>query len=255
MTRRLALTALFLLSCAPALPARAADSEAETGFQEANRLYEKGEFDEALQRYAALASRGFGGVSLFYNLGNVHFRRGQRGEAVLWYERAARLAPRDSDVLFNLGLARSHIRTDGESLARRVIGYFSVDEMSVAATASSFLFFGFLGVILLGRLRGDVLPAMALSVSGALLVGTGAWLAALVYYERQPVAIVVSPPGEVRNGPGDDYAVGFTIPDGSKVLVLNRRPEWTQVGLPEQGLKGWMPTSELELIRPKSAFR
>ena len=58
----------------------------------------------------------------------------------------------------------------------------------------------------------------------------------------------LNPPGEVRNGPGPDYAVGFTVPEGSSVLLLSRRPDWTQVGVPSQGLKGWMPNSEVEAV-------
>jgi uncharacterized protein YgiM (DUF1202 family) len=65
---------------------------------------------------------------------------------------------------------------------------------------------------------------------------------------------VIKAPGEVRNGPGQDYAVGFTVPEGSKVTLLNRRPEWSQIGVPQQGLKGWIPSSEIEPIRIESAL-
>jgi len=85
-------------------------------------------------------------------------------------------------------------------------------------------------------------------VFGLCLLFFGTWFGFGIYETRQPFAIVTTPPGEVRNGPGTEYAVGFTIPEGSKVLVLNKRPEWTQVGVQQQGLKGWMPTQELELI-------
>ena len=37
-----------------------------------------------------------------YNLGNACFKAGRLGEAVLWYERALRLAPRDADIRANL---------------------------------------------------------------------------------------------------------------------------------------------------------
>ena len=249
MKIRAALLLTFL--ALPLAPAAFATTSAQATFDEGNQLYEKGQFDDALQRYASLASQGFGGVALDYNLGNVHFRRGERGLAVLWYERALRLAPRDADIRFNLSLARSHIKSEGENFGERLLTFFSVNELAAAATVSSFLFFGALGLLALGKLRGDVLPTLSVTVTGLALVISGAWTGAAVYLDRQPVAIVVSPPGEVRNGPGADYAVGFTVPDGSKVVVLNRRPEWTQVGVPEQGLKGWMPSAELELVQPR----
>ena len=241
--------ALLLLTLAPAV--HAATTSAQATFDEGNRLYEKGQFDDALQRYSSLASQGFGGVPLYYNLGNVHFRRGERGQAVLWYERALRLAPRDTDIRFNLALARSHIKSEGDNFGQRLLTFFSVDELGAAATVSSFLFFGVLGLLALGKLRGESLPTLSVTLTGLALLITGAWTGAAVYLDRQPVAVVVSPPGEVRNGPGMDYAVGFTIPEGSQVVALNRRPEWTQVGVPDQGLKGWMPSDEIALVRPR----
>jgi hypothetical protein len=233
-------------------PALAKDAEAQRLFEEGNQRYEKGEFDEALSRYSALAGRGFGSAELFYNLGNVHFRRGERGRAILWYERAARVAPRDTDVRFNLALARSHIKAEGDNLFRRAALHFNENELSAATAIFSALFFSLVGFWTLGKLKGDTWPGMAILVTGVLFLGSGSWLGLRVYLDRQPHAIVVAPPGEVRNGPGNDYAVGFTVPEGSRVLILNTRPEWTQVGVPEQGLKGWMPTTELEPVTSRA---
>lgn len=123
-------------------PASAKDREAQKAFEEANAQYEKNEIDAAFTGYNALASQGFGGPALFYNLGNAHFRRGERGRAVLWYERAARLAPRDSDVRFNLSIARSHIKSEADSLFRRAATYFTENELAVATAIFSALFSG-----------------------------------------------------------------------------------------------------------------
>ena len=228
-----------------------ADAEAQKTFEDANQAYEKGQFDEALTRYEALAQRGFGGTALYYNLGNVHYRHGERGRAILWYERAARLAPRDSDVRFNLSLARSHIKSEGEGILDRALTYFTEDELSISTAALSGLFFVLIGLLTLGKLKGDW-PGLAVIASGSMLLVSGFWLGFRIFVDRQPQAIVVAPPGEVRNGPGMDYAVGFTVPEGSRVLVLNTRTDWTQVGVPEQGLKGWMPANEVEAITSRA---
>lgn len=85
--------------------------------------------------------------------------------------------------------------------------------------------------------------------TGLLLVIFSFWYMAHTVGDSQYQAIVVQGPGEVRNGPGVDYAVGFTIPEGTEVLILNERADWKQVGIPQQGLKGWMPAEDIEKIQ------
>lgn len=243
------LALLLLFPLAKAI--HAADAQAQKTFDDANQFYEKGQFDEALTRYESLARRGFGGTALYYNLGNVHYRHGERGRAILWYERAERLSPRDSDVRFNLSLARSHIKADGDAILDRALTYFTEDELSLSTTALSVVFFALIGFLTLGKIKGDW-AGLAIIAIGSMLLVSGTWLGFRIYLDRQPAAIVVSPPGEVRNGPGPDYAVGFTVPEGSRVVILNKRPDWTQVGVPDQGLKGWMPANEVEPITSRA---
>ena len=51
---------------------------------------------------------------LLYDLGNTCFKSDRLGEAILWYERARLLSPRDEDVGANLHFA-SRVRKDRES--------------------------------------------------------------------------------------------------------------------------------------------
>ena len=73
----------------------------------ANERYERGEYAEAAQQYEALIDRGYGGASVYFNLGNAYLESGDLGRAILSYLRARELAPRDSDIRANLDLARS----------------------------------------------------------------------------------------------------------------------------------------------------
>jgi len=216
-----------------------------------NQFYEKGDWEQALQSYLAVTSQGFEGSALDYNIGNVYYRKGERGKAVLWYERALRLSPRDNDIEFNLTLARSHIKDEGENWAHRLVFFFSEKELGWSLTVLGWIFFFLVAGRILGWLSSDAAPA-GIWVSGLLLSVSVAWFGTRVVLAKRPVAVLISPPGEVRNGPGADYAVGFTIPEGSSVIVLDRRPEWSQVGVPQQGLKGWMPSREIEAIAPNS---
>jgi tetratricopeptide (TPR) repeat protein len=221
-------------------------------FAQANAAYEKEDFNAAESQYLALISQGFASPELYYNLGNVYYRKGERGRAVLWYERALENAPRDADVQFNLSLARSHIKNEQPDYLREIALYFTGNELGAALLLLTWLFFIVGGCVLLGVLRNGTGTRFLLWSSGVLLVLVGGWFAWNISLREEPRAIIIAPPGEVRNGPGEDYAVGFTIPEGSNVVVLNKRPDWVQIGVPQQGLKGWLPAGDVELINSAS---
>jgi Tetratricopeptide repeat/Bacterial SH3 domain len=220
----------------------------QTKFLEANKAFESGEIEKAQELYEDVGKQGFEGSAFYYNRGNLHYRKGERGKAILWYERALRLSPRDADIKYNLTLAKSHIKDEKPNILENIVFFFSLSELGWTLTLLIWAFFILLGARTLGWITNEAGVSLSLWFSGFLLLIVGGWFGVNAYFSSQSVAIVMVPPGEVRNGPGTDYAVGFTIPEGSKVVVLNKRPEWIQVGVPQQGLKGWMPAAEIETV-------
>jgi len=71
-------------------------------FLQANKQYEAGSYSSAINSYEDLLSKGLRSAQLFYNLGNAYFKAGKPGPAILNYERARVLDPRDEDMKFNL---------------------------------------------------------------------------------------------------------------------------------------------------------
>jgi len=61
-------------------------------------------------------------------------------------------------------------------------------------------------------------------------------------------AVIISGPAEVRNGPGPENSVGFSLPEGRKVTVLGTKDNWAAIGLSYEGLKGWIEKKYLEEI-------
>ena len=251
MKKRLSFIFFCLVTLGISQPLFADDQSGKERFERANALYEKGDSEKALEIYRELVRQGFSGSPLYYNLGNIYYEQGNRGLSILWYERAKKLDPRDADIQFNLSLARSHIKNASEPLIQNLLSFFTTKELAWFLTFFIWGFFIVLGLVTLNWVRGETWPGVTLWSMGILLGLTALWLGFNVAYDTKPFAIVHLPPGEVRRGPGPDYAVGFTIPVGSKVIVLNKRPEWTQVGVPQEGLKGWIPTKEIEEINLK----
>ena len=77
-----------------------------TSSSEANQQFKSGDFAGAAAAYEKIIAAEGPRASVYYNLGNSYQQLKQYGPAILAYERARLLTPRDPDLLANLALAR-----------------------------------------------------------------------------------------------------------------------------------------------------
>ncbi|MFQ5398349.1 MAG: tetratricopeptide repeat protein [Anaerolineae bacterium] len=223
-----------------------------------NQLYEDGRFAEAAQTYQQLVDGGLRNATLYYNLGNAYFKQGDVGRAILNYERAARLAPRDADVRANLVLARTHAvdkyDTASASAVNRLVElartWLTLNETAVLAL-SLWLFLG--GLLLAYRHSGrgrrrEGLQYM-LILTALLLAGLALSLGGRLYLERvRPQAVILAEEINVMSGPGEQYITEFTLHSGAEVAVLETRGNWARLSLPGGELQGWAPEETLAVV-------
>ena len=243
--------ARFLLILLALLAAPAASQTAAVGlYREGNALYRQGNFDAARQRYEAAVDAGAADARLFYNLGNACFKSQRLGEAVVWYERALRLAPRDEDVRANLRFVRRVKRdqepgADADWLARLYL-YPTLNELFGLASLS------LLGVFAaacwrLWKRRGAVNTAL-LVAGAALFVLLGGFAGMRLQRQASLVeAVVTVEQGTARSGPEPGQTPVFVIHEGTKVTVERREGEWLLVRL-GNGLGGWLPAAVVTVI-------
>ena len=81
-------------------------SAATTALDQAHQRYAAGDFTAAANAYEQVLTSDGPRAAVFYDLGNCYQRLGQYGPAILAYERARLLTPRNPDLLANLTLAR-----------------------------------------------------------------------------------------------------------------------------------------------------
>jgi tetratricopeptide (TPR) repeat protein len=223
-------------------------------FQQGNAAYARGQFDQAVSNYESARSQGLHHWVLEYDLGNAYYKAGRLGKAIAAYERAFRLNSGQGDVLYNLNLV---LTKAGDPLLPagalswlfwKLFFALSLDTLMfwtsllfIAACAGGGLFF-------LGRFRPP--RRWTYGVLGTLAV-LGAWLALRISNLQRPEAVVIVPTAEVRGGPNTTYPANFTVPEGHRVLVLEEQEPvqgWVEIGVPEQGLKGWVPDTSIEVI-------
>jgi tetratricopeptide (TPR) repeat protein len=76
----------------------------------ANQAYKENRFQDAIDGYKQIIDSGHKNGHLYYNLGNAYFRMNELGKAILCYERARLLIPRDADLNFNLRYAGDQVQ-------------------------------------------------------------------------------------------------------------------------------------------------
>src|SRR5881396_3448439 len=138
----------LLLCCCASAFARA--DNIASAFEQANRLYEQGQFPEAAAAYQKIIVNGQVSPALYFNLGNALFKSGQIGRAILNYRLAEQLAPRDPDIRANLRFARNQVAGAGARPAgwwRRWTGQLTLNEWTTLAAAAVWLWFALLAIV------------------------------------------------------------------------------------------------------------
>lgn len=207
---------------------------------------------KALGAWQAALDEGFESGALYYNLGNVHFHLGHTAQAILFYERAKRLLPRDEDVTTNLSFARMAV-VDRVNEPVKLIIWEWVDAirdyLSLRELRLLFVWFGLatgLFVIAAILLPEYIRRSMATVVvviwllCGALFV----WRAIL---DNRPFAIITAAKVDVKSAPDEASTDVFALHEGLKVYVRTNLAGWLNIELTD-GRRGWIPAIKAEQI-------
>lgn len=221
-------------------------------FKAANRLYDAGKFAEAAAVYEKVEPKT---AHVYYNLGNAWFREGKLGQALLNYERARRLAPRDPDILANLKFAERQLGVGDVNAAPRAVQRFlrSAIESRTATEWSVYELIG-LWLTVLAVAMTIYIPKTRMTfrvIALAGFVGLAASTFALGYEvindRAAPRVIVLSAETEARFAPMPDSTIHFKLAEGTNVAVREDRGQWLFVERAD-GQQGWVKSDAVERI-------
>ena len=224
---------------------------------EADSAYVNGNYQKAITEYESLLKQG-SSAEIYYNLGNAYYRTENITRAVLNYERALLLSPGDSDIRFNLQIARSKtidkIVPESEMFFvtwyRSLVNMMSVDGwgrtalISLALVIVLFLVYLFSARVWMqkvGFFGGGVLLVLFM------ISNFFAWQQRQNLLYRQG-AIVVAPSVTVKSTPAQNGTDLFILHEGTKVIITDgSMKNWREVRLAD-GKKGWIESKKIEVI-------
>ena len=226
-------------------------------FKTANDLYSKGKFIEAAELYEEIVNNDYESYELYYNLGNAYFKLEEIPSAILFYERAKKLAPDDEDVNFNLQIAKLKTVDKIEPVPQFFMEEWvdSISELfSLQAWTALGLIFAWLAFTFLAAFLMIWSPLWKKTFFAAGIISFVIMAASIFFaYEENTEltaddsAIVFTPSVYVKSSPSDEGTNLFILHEGTKVQILDEVGEWQKIRIAD-GNVGWLPKESVEII-------
>lgn len=228
----------------------------ESILQAANDAYQAGQFKEAIEQYERLLPTEEQSADVHYNLGNSYFRMNQLGPAVLHFEKAALLKPRDKDILHNLRVAQTKVKTELEEIPE----FFVTRWWSNTQKVMSPLGWGVFGLLLLWiglaglilwfrggnrkqRKQGFVLGIILIILS-ILPFSLGFSLCKKMNDSGRSVVMTTV---DLKSAPDEVSESIIKLYEGTTIRLLDQIGGWQKIRLID-GEEGWLEEKVMEKI-------
>lgn len=232
--------------------AEADSGQGVKGFTDAVSAYDAGNYRAAEEIFSELGRADAEDPVLLYNRANCAFEDGRPAEALALYERAAMLAPRDSDISENLNFvrielglpARGAAQNPGELLAQGR-DLLRPDEWLLAGAAWLGAGMVWAGVAVLRRRKWSLPVAIALA--GAFVV-MAVWRQQMASsYRPGSKAVVANRQTTAYHHPSEEARKTEFVPVyGERVEVIEKRTDWSLVRSPAG--EGWVRDEHLATV-------
>jgi len=225
--------------------------------KDANILYKSAKYKEAVIAYESLLAQDLESSSLYFNLGNSYYKLNKVAPAILNYERAKLLNPADRDINYNLKMAQTLVTDKIEGIP---VFFFNkwMENLTMLFTSDSWAIFSIIsfGIMLIllvffffSRSRRIKKLMFSISIVMFLCVITSVIFASLqkTRLTNRAYAIIFAPSVTIKGSPSESGTELFLLHEGTKVKVLEKLGDWTNVQLSD-GSEGWVNNEALSVI-------
>lgn len=234
-----------------------AKTDSNSIMQTANEYYKNNRYQLAIEEYNKLLLDGFEGTSLYYNLGNAHYRLGKVGYAILYYEKALKLSPNDEDVKHNLALAKLNLKDKVDTLPpffifnlwEGILAAFSVTGWTIIVYIIFILVLIVFVVYFFSRSvteqRISFFTGIGLTV--ILLLTISLLIVKMNKEFNTKDGVIIETSVIVKSSPDYSSKDSFQIHEGLKVRIEDNVDDWVKIRL-DDGKIGWITEKSLGII-------
>lgn len=222
--------------------------------EKGNEYFLNGEYESAIKEYQAVIDSGFESAELYYNLGNAYYKSHKITMALVHYEKANILDPRDEEILHNLEMTRQLAVDKIDNLPeflpkiwyRRFIGLLKTDQWAYISLVAFPLSLMLILVYLFVRTVRIRKLSFWLGVF-LIIISLSAFV--FSYHQKKLVykhsyAVIVSPSVTIKSSPDESGTELFQLHEGTRVEVVDQLGEWKEIRLSD-GNVGWLRSEDL----------
>ena len=231
---------------------------AQSGFERGNVLYQKGQYEQAIQAYESVLDSHQQSVELYFNLGNCYYKLNKVAPSIYNYEKALVLAPEDADITNNLKFAQKLTidevkevpKVGFAKLLRDFTGMYHFNTWAWISVVFGLLFLGFF----IGYYFSPTALYKRIFFFGMflwivlLLVGLGAAIFEKNHFVSERPAIVFAEVTEVKSEPQKASPATFILHEGTKVFVEETLGKWKKIQL-RDGTEGWIEATAIREVK------
>jgi tetratricopeptide (TPR) repeat protein len=222
-----------------------------------NSLYKRAAYQQALDTYQKILTRDEASVVVYFNMGNAYFKLGDLPAALLYYEKAQRLAPNDEDIKANIRFVNARTVDKIEELPEFFLSRWWTSLLlsfpsGVLALASLLLMLTGSALLILYFFTHQVALKKASFYSAIVLFVLAVFTVFVAsqqhsYQVKNRQAIVFASPVAIQSAPAANSRILFMVHEGTKVTLIESNPAWSRVKL-ANGNEGWMKTGDYKEI-------
>ena len=224
---------------------------------EAAKAYNAKQYPEAINLYTKIISGGYESYALYYNLGNAYYRNNDNTEAILFYEKALKMAPNNEDIQHNIEVVNSKLIDKVEKVPELFYKRWWKMLLNLMDLNTLAIF----NIVFLSSAL--ILIALYIAATSTLIRKISFWTGLVLlflfglgsiaasqrnhYLNSQHEAIVFEPTVNIKSSPDDNSKDIFVLHEGTKVVLLDVVADWQEIRI-ANGSIGWIKTSFLRKI-------
>jgi len=233
-------------------------AQGNKAFEQANTLYNEGNYTEALNRYTSILEEGEHSAELYYNIANAHYKLNHIAPSIYYYEKALLLKPNDKDILNNIAFAKNMTIDDIEvvpevgfsRLIKKATNIMVFDKWAKVSVVLVILFVLLFLVYYFSQSTSKKRFTFITSLSFLILALIALSFAFNSYgleKKNQP-AIVFAQESQIKSEPNLRSTEAFKLHEGTKVQVVDTVSNWKKIKLAD-GKMGWILNDDIKLLK------